>query len=164
MRFRPAYLSLALLGLAALADPTLPNDGRLPVEGELVSSNGEFRFTLQPGGRLAVQRKTASPAAGAAWQEVWSAGGSGPFQGRQELRMQRDNNLVLYDIVGGTEQRSAWSTETAGQSPEGTGRLVLQDDGELTVLSGSDVLWSSRRKIMAAGGGSSKVEVSLPKK
>jgi nucleoid-associated protein YgaU len=57
--------------------------------------------------------------------------------GRFELKMQEDGNVVLYD---GT--KPTWATNTQRDDAE---RLVMQDDGNFVVYTGKDkAVWSSR--------------------
>ena len=70
-------------------DPNDPNPG--PQWEELRSDNGKFRMVLLKGGNLQLQQGK---------RVMWESKthGTGPFT----LRMQNDNNLVLYDCKGKT--------------------------------------------------------------
>ena len=56
------------------------------------------------------------------------------------LRVQRDGNVVIYEIQG-TYEMPLWATGTNGQAVD---RLVMQPDGNLVLYSrGQRPLWSS---------------------
>lgn len=57
--------------------------------------------------------------------------------GQYELQMQKDGNLVLYDVANG---KSLWSSKTAGS---GAQVARFGKDGNLQVLDGDHAVWSS---------------------
>ncbi|MGN6317657.1 hypothetical protein [Trinickia sp.] len=57
--------------------------------------------------------------------------------GQYELQMQKDGNLVLYDVANG---KSLWSSNTSGS---GAQVARLGKDGNLQVLNGDRAVWSS---------------------
>ena len=56
--------------------------------------------------------------------------------GKYDLTMQTDGNLVLYDSAS----QAVWNSKTYGH-PGAT--LAVQNDGNLVVYSGSSPLWAS---------------------
>lgn len=154
----------ALLPCAALARNTLSNGERLTPGESLTSNNGEFKMTFEPSGQIVVRRmpKVQQPgelAPGSEPSVHWHSGFQGPVKGELTLEMQHDNNLVVYDTVGGTERNPVWNTDTCEAGRSGLGSLVLQDNGELTVMSGADCLWNAMRKVHSVGGGSSRISL-----
>ena len=60
--------------------------------------------------------------------------------GTHELVLEPDGNLVIYDLVNGSDE---WSTDTQGDP----NRLVLQNDGNLVLYGTNDVsLWASHTR------------------
>ena len=59
-----------------------------------------------------------------------------------ELRMQNDNNLVIYDDYG----KTIWTSNTQNSGDLKTGYLNMQDDGNLVLYSGGDgtPLWDTK--------------------
>ncbi|WP_206951019.1 hypothetical protein [Trinickia acidisoli] len=58
--------------------------------------------------------------------------------GQYELEMQKDGNLVLYDVANGN---SLWSSNTSGS---GAQAARVDNSGNLQVLKGNDVLWQTK--------------------
>ncbi len=56
--------------------------------------------------------------------------------GRFELKMQQDGNVVLYD-----QSRPIWATNT---QKDGAERLAMQDDGDFVVYAKRTPVWSSK--------------------
>lgn len=164
---KAALLAALLQGTAARAEHTLGNGAQMAAGQSLTSASGEYRMTVEKDGRVVVYR-IQQPASGtgstpATVTTHWDSGSASPVHGTLSLEMQKDNNLVLYDTVGGTERRAVWDSRTSSEGRAETGTLVLQDNGELTVQSGGECIWNSMRSITSLGGGRSKVSLSLPK-
>lgn len=172
-RASQAVLLSAFLPCAALAQSnTLGNDKSLKAGETLTSNNGEYRMTFEPSGQIVVHRlpKPAAPPAPGAGAPVpaapavhWHSEFQGPIHGEPSLVMQRDNNLVVYDLVGGTDRRPVWNSDTCEAGQVGLGSLVLQDNGELTIMSGPECVWNAMRKTLSMGGGRSRIAASVPK-
>ncbi len=67
--------------------------------------------------------------------------------GRYQLLLQTDGNLVIYDSVTGTptQPTAIWQSGTgAGSSGAESLRLTMQDDGNLVLYRGATALWSSQ--------------------
>jgi len=166
---RTALAFTLLQGISALAANTLANGSRLAAGETLTSANGQYRMNVETDGRLAVYRieppapGAGSPSGMATVHSHWDSGSAGPVHGTLTLEMQADNNLVLYDTVGGTERRAAWNSDTCNAGRAGAAVLVLQDNGELTVQSDGECLWNSMRRITSLGGGSSRITLGIPK-
>lgn len=61
--------------------------------------------------------------------------------GRYQLILQKDGNLVLYDLSGG--QKALWTSGTSGQVAN---QCIMQTDGNLVLYdlsSGQKALWAS---------------------
>ena len=61
--------------------------------------------------------------------------------GRYQLILQRDGNLVLYDLSGG--QKALWASGTTGQAAN---QCIMQTDGNLVLYDlsgGQKALWAS---------------------
>lgn len=58
--------------------------------------------------------------------------------GQYELEMQKDGNLVLYDVANGN---SLWSSNTSGS---GAQAVRLDNGGNLQVMKGNDVVWQTK--------------------
>ncbi|MFD0532324.1 hypothetical protein ACFQ1I_46420 [Kitasatospora arboriphila] len=109
----------------------MPNDSRLNTCSYGASPNGVYHLMQQQDGNLVLY--------GPANHVLWATGTAQQVIGDYSHRyaqMQYDGNFVVYD--GNTP---VWASNTAG-FPEA--RLVLQDDGNLVIYSGSgQPVWSS---------------------
>ena len=74
---------------------------------------------------------------GAIWASNTAGVGTGPYI----LRMQSDNNLVVYD----TNDQARWSSNTrTDHASANNGFVQMQDDGNLVVYRGDGIpLWKS---------------------
>ncbi|QCB95294.1 hypothetical protein E5225_09105 [Cellulomonas shaoxiangyii] len=94
-------------------------DSALEAKGHLRA--GDYRLTLSATELVLTRNGT----------RVWAAG-----QGGEQLKLQTDGNLVMYDKEG----RSTWATNTKGTS---AGWLVLGTDGSLRLYDdGGKQVWS----------------------
>ena len=81
---------------------TLPSDGRLNPNDEVVSNNGRFQLLLQTDGNLVLyDNKTTSPV------PLWASNTAG--QAVKNCIMQTDGNLVIYGFPN-----AIWASNTAG--------------------------------------------------
>lgn len=94
-------------------------------EKYLVSSNGQYRFTLQGDGNL-VLRKTSG-------NVLWNSDTAG--KNGASLSLQTDGNLVLYTLSG----KAVWSSKTNGKTVT---MLKLYDNGCLALMNGNTKVWS----------------------
>ena len=58
--------------------------------------------------------------------------------GRYQLILQKDGNLVLYDLSGG--QKALWASGTGGHP---NSYLRVQDDGNLAIYQPSNPVWAT---------------------
>ncbi|MFM0288363.1 hypothetical protein [Paraburkholderia megapolitana] len=84
----------------------------------------------QPPGTIAGQLAAGTTLK--AGQDIRSA------NGQYELKMQQDGNLVLYDLAN---HKALWSSGTAGS---GAQSAVMQKDGNLVILKGTQPVWVSK--------------------
>lgn len=101
----------------------------------LVSSNGDYRLTLQGDGNLVLRD----------WQTrdaLWSSKSNG--DSAVELILQNDGNLVLY-TAGNSP---VWASNTVGS---GANELILNDDGSLVLYQGGSSVWGVNQD--TGGGG-----------
>lgn len=98
--------------------------GRLVLQQSLVSADGRFRFELQRDGNLALWFGSSL---------LWAANTYGTQA--TFLAMQANGNLVLYGPGGSL----IWQSGTSGPGA----RLILQNDGNLVIYSGSMPLWAT---------------------
>lgn len=110
----------------------------LRVGDSITSCGGNVRLTVQSDGNAVVLEGSTV---------IWATGTNGQGSGNNMLTVQQDGNLVLYD--GPADPRTAlWSSNYVGLS----GTLILQDDGNLVVVSTTDctqVLWAASSCIAA---------------
>ncbi len=123
----PILLSLALAAVLGAQD-TLAEGASLAKGQSLTSRNGTYRLDVRDDGKVAVYR--LAPAVALHWESP----GEG-FQGVGALTMREDGDLVLTDADGATR----WHSATAGPRA----RLVLGDDGSLSVRAGTLSLWTA---------------------
>ncbi len=69
-------------------------------------------------------------------ESIWSA------NGKFELRLQSDGNLVLYESIEGQERRVIWATNTERQG-RGPYLLKMQSDGNLVLSDSQSRVWAS---------------------
>jgi hypothetical protein len=115
---------------------TLSEGGRLQAGEKLTSSDGRFVATFQTDGNFVVYEGS---------KPLWNTGTHG--SGAAWVILQQDDNLVVYD----SWNRPKWASNTVGRGTSGGCRLVMQNDANLVLYSGSTALWSSQ-------GGSTEVK------
>jgi|GEM_PF-5223513 len=125
----PVLPALAFAG-ALCAQDTLAGGASLAKGQGLTSPNAQFRLDVREDGKVAVYRLAPAPVL------HWESPGEG-FPGPGTLTMREDGDLVLTDADGATR----WHTATTDNP--GRARLVLGDDGSLSVRAGTLSLWTA---------------------
>ena len=115
------------------------SDGSGILGQDLISPNCKYQLLLQTDGNIVLKKRDSQLNYSII---LWSRGqcclGTPPY----ELKMQKDNNLVLYDSQGS----SLWATNTDGQGPN-KGKAELHDNGNFVVHDGEGTeLWSTNTK------------------
>jgi hypothetical protein len=90
----------------------------------LRSTNGRYLAVMQTDGNFVVY---------GAGRPLWA---SRTQSGGASLAIQRDGNLVMYDMYGAPR----WASRTAGA---GLGFLVMQDDGNLVLYAAHGAAWAT---------------------
>ena len=107
---------------------TLPPEGRLSPNDDVVSNNGRFQLVLQSDGNLVLYDNANN-----AHKAVWNAGTQG--KAVNNCVMQSDGNLVLYGFPN-----PVWSSGTQGHP---NSYLRVQDDGNLVIYPTAPSLWAT---------------------
>jgi hypothetical protein len=120
----------------AYAKDTLQTGEQLQSGQSLGSNNGCFNFVMQGDGNLVLYAKGGVP--------IWNAGTTGK-QGNV-LIMQGDGNLVIY----APGSHPVWDSKTQGANA----RLIMQDDGNAVIYTGSRPLWATNTDGRSCGNSS----------
>lgn len=122
----------------------LTSGEKLRLGQRVVSSNGQFRLTLQTDGNLVVTRKVGTFPS----KPLWSSKTKG--KPSNYLAMQADGNLVLRDANG----KPIWSSKSDNNPGA---RLVMQSDGNAVVYQANRALFSTKtvQKALPALSGAS---------
>jgi hypothetical protein len=132
-------------------------NGEVLAAGQTLSSrNGRFRLELTADGQLVIWEL---PPGAAASTDGGQAGGNAPdahpkehwrswlYQsalGAPTLQVRRDNKLLIHDTVPWLDQPLLiWESCNVRVAPEGSGALVLGDDGSLAVVAGGGRVWEA---------------------
>ena len=113
-------------------DNNLVTDGELTSGQSLISSNSQYRLTMQTDGNLVLYDESNTP--------LWDSGTNG--QAATRLVLQSDGNLVLYTSAN----VAVWASNTVGS---GASTLRLNDDGSLVLYNGDSVV----EYLHGSGGG-----------
>ena len=108
---------------------TLPPEGRLNPNDDVVSNNGRFQLIMQTDGNLVLYDNT-NPASR---KPIWASGTQG--QAVNNCIMQSDGNLVIYGF-----NKPIWSSGTVGHA---NAYLRVQDDGNVVVYEPGKPAWST---------------------
>jgi hypothetical protein len=103
---------------------------------------------LEEGRLILWEGPPAEVGAGApGWAERWRSWLYQPALGKASLHLRPDNKLVIYDTVSWLDHPVlVWESSVVRVAPEGTGELVLGDDGSLAIVAGSERLWAADGK------------------
>ena len=107
---------------------TLPPEGRLSPNDDVVSNNGRFQLILQSDGNLVLYDNN-----GGGHKPIWSSGTQG--QAVNNCVMQSDGNLVIYGF-----SNPIWSSGTQGHP---NAYLRVQDDGNMVIYPMAPSLWAT---------------------
>ena len=135
-------LAAALCAVASASYPRRPDTlhaGQALKQGEILeSSNGVYFVSMQGDGNLVLYRRGGHRAHPVA---IWASNTHGKCCGGFVLRMQTDNNLVIY-----SEKRArpgaVWASNTVCDKKHA--KAVVQSDGNFVIYSGrGKAIWSS---------------------
>jgi len=123
-------------GTAQRFSDTLSENQRMNGNEKLISKSGRYSAVMQTDGNFVVYGGT----------RLWA---SNTFGLNSNLHLQSDGNLVIHDAF----HKALWSSGTNGRrhSHHGHGhghqnhqiRLIMQDDGNLVLYSGTHALWAT---------------------
>ncbi len=115
-----------------------PNHGYVPHQTPQITPDGTYPLLVYP--------SQGPPASHPIYDNIGSEGG-----GYNNLRLQSDGNLVLYELISGS-WKACWSTQTAGS---GATSLWFQNDGNLVLKNSSGgVVWNTYIHTTCSGGSS----------
>jgi hypothetical protein len=117
---------------------TLKNGEKLLLNQRLIARNGLYEARLQANGTFAVYRVLLADKVTTLWSTTATRrSNESAFVGNQG-----DGNLVVYaGSPTGGPVRPLWASGTAGR---GSGRLVMQNDGNLVLYGPNGATWSTR--------------------
>ena len=116
-------------------------NGEILDHNEMIwSQNFLYKFTMEHDGMLAVRAihtayNTLPGAPTLVWHSYTRGQGTAPYK----LRMERYNDLVIYDGTG----QALWSSGTNGTGIPGEGKVTFQNDGNVVLNDGINTLWSA---------------------
>lgn len=106
---------------------TLPSEGRLNPNDDVVSNNGRFQLILQSDGNLVLYDTAGGR------KSIWSSGTQG--KAVNNCILQSDGNLVIYGFAN-----PVWSSGTQGHP---NSYLRVQNDGNVAIYPMGDALWAT---------------------
>ncbi|KAJ4357589.1 uncharacterized protein N0V89_002165 [Didymosphaeria variabile] len=98
----------------------------------LVSNNDAYKCTFTDDGNLVLTNERSG-------STIWQSNTAGKVGKPTHIIMQKDANLVMYDVDG----KPYWATNTGGKVRGGDIVLVMQDDGNLVIYGNGKPIWKT---------------------